>query len=390
RGGAGEPVGAGGEPSEEAWETVRLRCSAGVRGRWLLACQVAERAAGETLPRWGCAEAVAAEAFAAVGLQAESSPTPAPDPRASVEASASSGSIAPAAGASRSGPTPQAPVQPLREGLSEADPFELDARLRRGLRREQRRLARIGPRLLRVASDRLFRALGHRSFDTYVRDELALCPSTARALLRVERLALTSPVFAAAWRRGRLTLSQANALVSLLELEHSLPCHRAWLARAARVTVRRLKEDVDDAIARGELEPAGLGELPAGLRTGAPPTRSREQVRLRIPAPAIVARLFRAVVGSVQRRIEQRSGRPSSEGEAFEALLEHALESWGLDRPLARKYAVSERDGWRCTVPGIGGASLRAGPAARHSTADALRRGRRRDGLGLRTVGLWS
>jgi hypothetical protein len=58
------------------------------------------------------------------------------------------------------------------------------------------------------------------------------------------------------------------------------------------------------------------------------------------------------VLARVQRRLEQRLGRTSSEGEAFEAMLEHALESWGLDRPLARKYAVFERDGWRCTVPG--------------------------------------
>lgn len=91
---------------------------------------------------------------------------------------------------------------------------------------------------------------------------------------------------------------------------------------------------------------------PAGLRTGAPPRRSRARVCLRFGAPRSVAQLFEAVLASVQRRIEKRLGRTSSEGEAFEAMMEHALESWGLDRPLARKYAVFERDGWRCTVPG--------------------------------------
>jgi hypothetical protein len=49
----------------------------------MLACRVAERTAGESLPRWACAEAVAAEAFATVGLGPEGLPPPDPDPSAS-------------------------------------------------------------------------------------------------------------------------------------------------------------------------------------------------------------------------------------------------------------------------------------------------------------------
>jgi len=362
RSGGADSPGAGGGADGEDWETLQLRCSSGVRGRWLLACRVAERGGGEALPRWACAEAVAAEALAAVGLPAETPeaqgpPTPEATrwPSAAAEAGVPTESAgeAPASVLPRSAGPPREVRGAERSGSDvPADPFDLDARLRRGLRDEQRRLARMGPLLLQVASDRLYRGLGYRGFDAYVRDELGLAPSTARALLRLERLAPAAPAFASAWRRGRVTLSQASALAPLLALEHSRPWHRAWLARASRVTVRRLKDDVDDAISRGELDPACLTDLPAGLRTGATPTRSRERVRLRIPAPASVARLFRAVVANVQRRIEQRSGRTSSEGEAFEAMLEHALESWGLHRPLARKFAVFERDGWRCTVPG--------------------------------------
>lgn len=357
-GGTGPPEAAGGEEAEPR-ERVLLHCSQAGRGRWLLTCRVAERAAGESLARWASAEAVAAEAFATVGLSPEGLPPPArgrqpAEPEGSA-CPARAVTLATLPGLPAKPPRPP-PADPLRDGLltrlEQTDAFELDARLLRGLQLEQKRLARIGPPLLRVASKRLFQLRGQRSFDAYVRDQLALSPSTARAVLRLERLALSSGSFRRAWRRGRVTWTRAHALAPLLELEGSRRWHGAWLARASQVTVRRLKDDVDDAIARMELDPAGLALLPAGLRTGAPPRRSRARVCVRFSAPRSVARLFRAVLASVQRRIERRYGRTASEGEAFEAMLEHALESWGLDRPLARKYAVFERDDWRCTVPG--------------------------------------
>jgi hypothetical protein len=68
-----------------------------------------------------------------------------------------------------------------------------------------------------------------------------------------------------------------------------------------------------------------------------------------------VARLFRAVLATLQRHLERAWGRPSSQDEAFEAMLDHALEAWGSHRPLPEKYRVFARDGWRCTVPGCTG-----------------------------------
>jgi hypothetical protein len=45
-----------------------------------------------------------------------------------------------------------------------------------------------------------------------------------------------------------------------------------------------------------------------------------------------------------------------TEGEGFEAMLEHALEEWGhvQIRPDADRR-IFERDGWRCAVPGCSG-----------------------------------
>ena len=55
--------------------------------------------------------------------------------------------------------------------------------------------------------------------------------------------------------------------------------------------------------------------------------------------------------------MERQTGRLPSEGEAFHAMLDHALQSWQVeDRWLRsrskRQNAIFERDGWRCTVPG--------------------------------------
>jgi hypothetical protein len=236
--------------------------------------------------------------------------------------------------------------------LESADAFELDARLRRALRLEQRQLAQIGPLLAAVASERLYQDLGYRGLDEYAREQLGMAPSKARALLRLERVALVSRAFREAWREGRISWTQAEALAPLLVLEHSGPWHEGWIERARRVTVRRLRDDVDHAVASDELDPTALRALPEGLQTGAIPRARGGNTQVFFAAPRDVARLFRAVLATVQRRIERARGRPSNENEALDAMLEHAMESWGRDRPLPKKYQVFARDGWRCTVPG--------------------------------------
>jgi hypothetical protein len=113
--------------------------------------------------------------------------------------------------------------------------------------------------------------------------------------------------------------------------------------------VRRLEDDVDRAIISGALDPD-----PTDPHTGAhamgpagPPTPYSI-----FGCPRDVARLFRAVLATVQRRIERRSDRPASESEAFGAMIDHALESWGARAKVPPEHRVFARDGWRCTAPG--------------------------------------
>ncbi len=86
-----------------------------------------------------------------------------------------------------------------------------------------------------------------------------MAPRKAQALLRLERVATLCPPLREAYRRGRLSWVQAHVLVPLLALEHAFPWRAAWVAHAQRVSVRRLEDDVDRAIASGVLDPDHFG-----------------------------------------------------------------------------------------------------------------------------------
>jgi hypothetical protein len=356
---------------------VFVRCAPATRGRWGVARQLAQRMAGEKLPPWACAEAVAAEVLSASGLEVEPEPRGAFGGRVGSRESVRASEACPAANAAElrpvarpaapalctEGSPPRSPdvasrqlrsrfLASLVRELDSADAFELDARFRRVMRLVRRHEAEIAGPLLVLAEARLFLDLGFRGFDGYVRERLGMAPSKARALLRLERLGRLSAPFRAAWRSGALSWTQAQALVPLLASPGSRRWHGAWVERARQVSVRRLEDDVELATASGALDPALLPALPAGLQIGARPRASGRVSRIFFTAPRDVARLFRAVLATQQRRIERAEGRTASESEAFHAMLEHAIASWLSYRSRRSRYAVFERDGWRCTVPG--------------------------------------
>lgn len=113
-----------------------------------------------------------------------------------------------------------------------------------------------------------------------------MSPRKAHARLRLERACARAAALADEWREGRITCSQAHALVPIVLAPGSEPFHVAWIERAADVTVRRLADDAEQALATGALDPlllpepseAGLCErealddpldLPEGVRIGA-------------------------------------------------------------------------------------------------------------------------
>lgn len=152
---------------------------------------------------------------------------------------------------------PQTPAS-LRElgaGLEEADAFALDARFRRVVALEQRVWAQAGALLSQIAAERAYLGFGHRSLETYARERLGISPRKARALLRLERAGALCPELRAAYRDGRLSWVQALVLLPIIVLDSSLPFRGRWIAHAAQVTVRRLDDEVEHALAFESLEP---------------------------------------------------------------------------------------------------------------------------------------
>jgi len=159
---------------------------------------------------------------------------------------------------------------------------------------------------------------------------------------------------------------RAHALVPVVLL--SSTWQEAWIDRAERVSVRRLEEDVEEALVLHARDPddfsesGGLPEQGVERQTGAqprdsergttPPERTEETARFFFRAPPEAARFIRAAIASMRRHLEKKWGRIPTEGEAFGVMIEHACQAWGDERRVPRRYAIYDRDGWRCTVPG--------------------------------------
>jgi len=362
---AREPTSAA-EPEEEARVGVVLRVSPAARGRWWSARQFASRVAGHALSHAAFAEVLGAEVLSGVPL--ESGAEDGAEEPVEPESGATSetelrerGRAARRRGAPAE--TPSEEVLELERGLDEADAFGLDRRLRCAARLEGSWQARLAPLLVEAVAGAWFRAAGYRSFDRYAEERLGMAPSRARALLRVGRIAARCPALRDAFASGRLSWVQAHALAPLLFESGAAPFREAWVDHAGRVSVRRLGDDVSRALGSRSFAPPPLdgpcasgassdGADPAGLRTGANTRLPKETERLFFSASPEVAQLFRAVLATVQRRLERERGRPSCVSEALEAMLDHAIAAWQPEKKPPRAFAVFERDGWRCTAPG--------------------------------------
>jgi len=343
---------------------VVVRCTPCVRAKFHVARALARRVAGEALPNWACMEAVTAEALSALPVAAalggdrndcalggeggaswgerrtewagrETQRLPEPlEETCGDEPAPGAANVCATQGADR--------VAPLLADLESADAFELDARLRRAVAEEQRLDAELAPLLAIVTPERL-----------------GLSPRKARALRRIERAAAGCPELRAVFRSGRLSWVQVQAILPVLLLDGSRQSRVRWIEHAEQVSVRRLYDDVDRTLSRGQSElqpPSGLQEnwqTCAQSRASEATHSEPETARFFFNAPPDVARLFRAVVCSVRRLVERATGRLPSEGAAIEWMFDHAFEAWGLkDRRVSREHRVFERDGWRCTIPG--------------------------------------
>jgi hypothetical protein len=156
------------------------------------------------------------------------------------------------------------------------------------------------------------------------------------------RVARRIPELREAWSSGRISWAQAQTILPAVSEDPASAV--GWIEHATSVSLRRLEEDVDVGVAQ---------ETPESLEAAERQTGAQDTCAIWWVAPADAARLFRATLCSVRRRIERATGRMPTEGEGFEAMLDHAYLAWGgREERVCAAWQVYARDGWRCTVPG--------------------------------------
>ncbi len=306
------------EKEDARCRRFEVRCTPEVRWKWVVARRAAARAAGRMLHVSEAAELIAAEVLSALPIangaegsacdepgvswrqraeasegadegacdQAGMSGSPENDPSggpATAGGMLSDGMMSPAAPGSTGSDTTERPrppwgacraelppaLSPLLEGLQDLDAFGLDERMRRALSLAQSLDARIGAELAPLWNRFLHRAFGYPNREAYTRERLGMDPTRARALVRLERAALASAPFARAYRSGSLSSVRAAELEPLLRTEPMGRFVEDWITWAGRVTVRRLREDVEHALALAETDHVAFsrdGGLPAEAR----------------------------------------------------------------------------------------------------------------------------
>jgi hypothetical protein len=322
------------EPEEPALH-FRHRCSRRVRRLWQATVVLARQVAGAELTQAQAAEVIAAEGLSARPDCGEAWPVfaraPAPpdadEARADLEWDALREAI------------PE-DVEALAADVEHVDPFTLEARMQVVVRTMQQVDWQMG-RLLRVFLDRrLHRVFGYPSAARYLRERLGLSARKVRALVVLERRCWEAPALGDAYRAG--TISAVRALIVLPVTRESTAA--AWLARATAVTVRRLADEVEWALAAGEdaPPPADAPLVLTERQMRARPAWEVQDTEVAFTAPASVIALLRSAIAAFAAPADSLAG-------GFERLLHHVRATW--QALPSHRDPVFARDGWRCAVP---------------------------------------
>lgn len=345
---------------------LRIECPGRIRSLWRRACELASRVAGEPLSAWRAAEAIAAEGIAArpmgssiadrvMAALLRLAQRPPRGDRESVETSVVELDARPASSDNEAVAADTA--RPLTSLPETSNPRVIDAHLVATVQTLRTVEPRIG-RLLRVLVDHhLYRMLGFRSLDAYVRERLGLSTRKVWALVRIERAIRRAAPFAKAYEEGRLSWVRTLTLLPVVDRTTV----DAWLRRSDAVTVRRLHDEVGFVLDRRDLDGqfASLQPPPLdsalGVQIGARPgatkvvTKSVTDVveiadsEVRFAGPVSVTALMRDALD-----VFSVSGEPR--WRALERLLLRVIADWEAEP--SHRDPVFARDGWRCTVPG--------------------------------------
>lgn len=325
-------------------ERFRLPCPRRVKRLWHRAVEFARRTAGAPLGHGSAAEVIAAEGLSARTPPADQWVSEPPCRANPTDPDETPAALAPALDWTALADTLPVDLDALLSNHEGLDAFLLDSRMRGAIAAIHQIAWQTG-RLLRLFLDRrLFLALGFPSAARYLRERLGVSERRARALIAVERRTWSAPAFGDAYRSGRLSWVRALTVLPVVTDATA----EAWVDRARAVSVRRLADEVEWALAgRVPCDPVLPPPLAAPLemaerqtcaRSGWEPTDADVTFR----APAEVIALFRMAIlahappaGPLWRGLEH--------------LLEHVIAEW--EAQPRHRDPVFARDGWRCTVP---------------------------------------
>jgi hypothetical protein len=357
-------------PYEGPIRGLTIRCAPLVRRKWSDVLWLACRLTGSRMAACDVAEMIAAEVLSALPLEDVAripEPIDEPEPE-TADPPPLGGDLEPGA------PSPFDPLRiaALVDGVADAEPPDLDRRLRALLAMERRHESALGPDLLELVRRGIPRALGYARLDLWARERLGMDGAKLAGLLKIERAAAGWSGLETAYRSGAISWVAAQTLVPLALADSLDRFSHAWTTHAARVTVRRLRDDVERALDLSHADPesfARTGGLPVdhdGADATGTPTASEigaspiapqsnayteaETELAVVGGPTAQIRFFEAVLNTIRRRLPPRNGRQATAGEALEAMLDHVLQAW--HREPERGRAIFERDGWRCAVPG--------------------------------------
>jgi hypothetical protein len=295
-----------------------------------------------------------------------------------------------------------AQFESLSRRAGHGDAVELDLQIRRLIELEDDLERHLGRLLCEMAGRGAWARLRFAGVRHYAEQRLGLGRTTVEGRTRIARALPRWPHLRKAYDEGRIGLETAVLLVRILgRFPADETVEKSWVERAARATVKRLR---DEASALGRLELAecrdrapgpmtdaewhGSLELrPGGIRKRVYELGRRSEewthsdVFLRLRLPAELARDFIAAVDSSRRALAERvksvpwdeawpdpSAPPSVKAaRSFSvrcrrvpawvgllALLEDFVDTWDVPQASStrRSTDVYSRDGWRCTAPG--------------------------------------
>jgi len=269
----------------------------------------------------------------------------------------------------------------LRNRCAEDGPrsaWDLHRDLTAALAAERRVAWQLGRLLGTIRNRRLWRSMLFASFSHYVGERLGISVRAADRLIRIDREGWRYAPLRSAYEAGELSPLVAETLVRVLaHVKGDRETQQAWIDYAQQTSFARLCEIVRAAerlrakqapkdraplgvptdVERAMEEAAG-GQLPllvtAETRSGKAGSPMFVGARYAVWMTDGEHEVLRRAIDAVRGVLAEGSGREIPVQACLDEMLDHFVGEYDGEQAqrMRRKYALFDRDGWQCKVPG--------------------------------------